>query len=112
MGPQAGSLAFHGLTLGQLLHALSCRSETRSIFDKEKLPSNKYLNLALGGSFAIQILTMFVPGLRGLLGITPVGLMDGLVIGGSAVLPFIVNEATKKSVKEVSGDEKGLHVYV
>jgi len=96
MGPQAGTLAFHGLTLGQLLHALSCRSETRSIFDKEKQPSNKYLNLALGGSFAIQILTMFVPGLRGLLGIGPVGLIDGLVIGGSAVLPFIVNEATKK----------------
>jgi Ca2+-transporting ATPase len=96
MGTQAGTLAFQGLTLGQLLHALSCRSESRSIFDKEKLPPNKYLNLALGGSFALQILTMFVPGLQRLLGIAPVGLIDSLVIGGRAVLPLIVNEATKK----------------
>ncbi|MCI0530039.1 MAG: cation-translocating P-type ATPase, partial [Nitrospira sp.] len=50
MGLQASTLAFTSLTTGQLLHAISCRSETHSIFDKEKLPSNKYLTIALGGS--------------------------------------------------------------
>ncbi|MHC1728212.1 MAG: cation-translocating P-type ATPase [Syntrophobacteraceae bacterium] len=94
-GPQAGTLAFQTLTLTQLLHAISCRSERHSIFGKEKLPPNKYLNLALGGSLAIQLLTMFVPGLRALLGTTPMGPADAVVTGISAVVPLLINEARK-----------------
>jgi Ca2+-transporting ATPase len=82
-----------------------------SIFDRQELPPNPYLKWALGGSFALQALTLVVPGLRSLLGITPIGLLDGLVIGGSAVLPFIVNESTKGMKREAS-HEKGLHVHV
>ena len=96
LGAQASTLAFHSLTTGQLLHAISCRSETHSIFSSEKLPPNRYLTMALGGSLGVQFLTMVVPGLRSLLGLAPVGLLDGLVISGSALLPLLVNEATKK----------------
>jgi len=96
MGQRAGTMAFLSLTTGQLLHAISCRSEKHSIFDKKKLPPNKYLNLAIGVSFALQVLSMAVPGLRSLLGVAPISLVDGLVIGGSAVAPFLVNESTKK----------------
>ncbi len=96
MGQRAGTMAFLSLTTGQLLHAISCRSETHSIFDKEKLPANKYLNLAIGGSFALQVIAMALPGLRGLLGITPIGIIDGIVIGGSAAVPLLINEATKR----------------
>lgn len=95
MGPQAGTVAFQGLTLAQLLHAISCRSEKTGIFNPGKRPTNKYLNIALGGSFALQLLTLLVPGLRNLLGLSSISLTDGLVIGGSAVLPLLVNEATK-----------------
>ena len=95
IGPKTNSLGFLSLTFGQLLHAISCRSETRSIFDKEKMPPNGYLTAALAGSFALQGATMVVPGLRNLLGIAPVGLIDGAVIGAGALLPFLVNEATK-----------------
>jgi Ca2+-transporting ATPase len=95
MGHRAGTMAFMSLTLGQILHAISCRSEKHSIFDKEKLPSNKYLNIAISGSFALQVLSMAVPGLRGLLGIAPINIIDGIVIGGSAVVPLLVNESTK-----------------
>ena len=38
LGAQASTLAFHSLTTGQLLHAVSCRSEAHSIFSHEKLP--------------------------------------------------------------------------
>ncbi len=96
MGPQAGTIAFQSLTCAQLLHALSCRSETHSLFDKEPLPPNRNLNIALAGSFFLQALTLFIPGLRGLLGTAPIGLADGLVIGSSAALPLLINEATKK----------------
>lgn len=95
-GAQAETLAFMSLTSAQLLHAFSCRSETISMFDKERLPSNRYLNAAIGGSFAMQAMTVALPGLRGLLGTTAISLADAVVIGGSAVLPLIVNEATKK----------------
>ena len=95
MGAKAGTMAFMSLTTGQLLHAVSCRSEKHSIFDKEKLPPNKYLNIALTGSLCLQAIAFAVPGLRGLLGITPINILDGIVIGGSAVLPLLINEGTK-----------------
>ena len=47
-GAAASTMAFHSLTSGQLLHAISCRSETHSIFSSEKLPPNPYLTMALG----------------------------------------------------------------
>jgi P-type Ca2+ transporter type 2C len=94
-GARAGSLAFQTLVIGQLLHAFSCRSEHRSIFNKRRLPQNPYLNLAVGGSLALQVLTMFIPGLRGFLGLTSPSLMDAAIIGGSALLPFLANEARK-----------------
>ena len=94
-GANAGTLAFHSLTSAQLLHALSCRSEKHSFLQGDRLPPNPYLSMALGGSFALQLLAVFVPGLRGLLGLTPVGLIDCAVIASTAVLPLLVNESTK-----------------
>jgi Ca2+-transporting ATPase len=101
MGPQASTLAFTSLTTGQLLHALTCRSETHSVLGSRApgeppLPANPYLQTALIGSFAAQALALVVPGLRSLLGLTPMSVIDGLVIGGSALLPFVVNEKSKR----------------
>jgi Ca2+-transporting ATPase len=84
------------LTIGQLLHAISCRSESHSLFDATPLPANPTLNLAVGGSLALQLLAMLVPGLRGLLNLTPLTLLDSVVVGQSALLPLVVNELTKK----------------
>jgi Ca2+-transporting ATPase len=95
LGLQTSTLAFHSLTTGQLLHAISCRSERHSLFSGGDLPPNRYLNLALGGSLLAQVATMFLPGVRGILGLAPVGLLDGLVIAGSALVPLLVNESTK-----------------
>jgi len=107
LGAQTSTLAFHSLTTGQLLHAISCRSETHSIFSSGKLPPNRYLTMAVGGSLAVQFLTMVVPGLRSLLGLAPVGLLDGLVISGSALLPLVVNEATKQPPVDENSDGNG-----
>lgn len=95
IGPHANTIAFMGLTMAQLLHAYSCRSETHSIFTKEKLPRNRYLEAALAGSVALQLGTVLVPGVRGLLGTTALTLTDALVVAGAAGLPYFVNEATK-----------------
>jgi Ca2+-transporting ATPase len=99
MGAQAGTLAFHALTAGQLLHALSCRSDHQGIFSKAKSPANPYLTIALGGSLVLQLCIAFIPGLRNILGLSPLTLVDGLVIGSGALLPFLVNEATKPVIQ-------------
>jgi len=96
-GPQAGGLAFQALTLSQLLHALSCRSERHSLFDKGQLPPNRYLYLALGGTLFLQALTMIIPGLRRFLGLGAFGLVDTAVVGASSVVPLLINEVTKKN---------------
>jgi Ca2+-transporting ATPase len=95
IGQRASTLAFQSLTFAQLLHSISCRSEKVSIYDKEKLSPNRYLTLALGGSIGLQLLTFIVPWLRNFLGVSPIGLLDGAVIGISSILPLLVNEATK-----------------
>jgi len=97
IGQRSSTVAFHSLTIAQLLHAMSCRSERVGIYDKEKLPPNRYLNLAIGGSLGLQLLTMAVPWLRNLLGTSPIDLFDGAVIGISSILPLLVNDATKGS---------------
>lgn len=103
MGPSANTMAFMTLSAAQLLHAISCRSEQHSIFDKEKLPPNRYLTAALGGSFGLQLLSLTVPGLRSLLGLGPISIIDGLVIGGGALLPLLINESTKsKEIKDTN----------
>ena len=43
----------------------------------------------------VQLCAMFIPGVRSILGLAPVGLLDGMVIGGAALLPLLVNESTK-----------------
>jgi Ca2+-transporting ATPase len=96
MGAQANTLAFTSLTVGQLLHAFSCRSHTPTLFSAQPLPANPSLTLAVGGSLALQFLALVIPGLRGLLGLTPLTLFDSVVVGASAVLPLVVNEVTKR----------------
>jgi Ca2+-transporting ATPase len=94
-GPRATTNAFMSLSLAQLLHALSTRSERHSLYSRERLPRNRYLELALGTSLAAQVATVLLPPLRRLLGNTPLGLGDWLAVTVSAVVPLLINEATK-----------------
>jgi Ca2+-transporting ATPase len=103
IGPQSSALAFQSLTIGQLLHAYSCRSEHVSMFNGGTLPPNPVLSLALGGSLALQGLTMFFPPLRSLLGLGAVRAADLAVIAATAVAPLLVNEFVK-TAKEAGHD--------
>ncbi|MGD8939804.1 MAG: cation-translocating P-type ATPase C-terminal domain-containing protein, partial [Gammaproteobacteria bacterium] len=95
-GPKANTVLFNSLTLAQLIHSYSCRSDHYSIFSKERLPRNPYLLTATGGSVALQLLAMAVPGFRNFLGSTTVGLLDGLVIAAGAATPLLLNEMVKE----------------
>ena len=95
-GPQASTMAFTNFVTAGLLHAISHRSETHSIFDADRLEPNKYLTAALVGSLGVQSLTLVVPGLRTFLGMSPLNPIDLAVSIGTAVAPLLINEATKK----------------
>ena len=95
VGPAAGTMAFQTLTISQILHAISCRSEQTGIFDAEKPPPNKYLTGAVLGSLVLQVATQLIPGLRNLLGLAPLAASDVLVVGAASALPLFISEATK-----------------
>ena len=93
-GPLTSTNTFMTLTLAQFLQSISCRSEDTTFLNRER-PGNHYLNLAIAGSIGLQALTLFVPPLRGLLRLAPMGPADlGMVLAGTAA-PFLINEASK-----------------
>jgi P-type Ca2+ transporter type 2C len=96
-GTRASTLAFSTLISAQLLHAWSCRSERHGLLTGRPRPPNRYLDAAVAGSLALQLVATFVPGLRRLLGVERLGMLDGLVVGAGAMTPFLVNEALKAS---------------
>jgi P-type Ca2+ transporter type 2C len=98
-GAHAGTVGFTALTLGQLLHAWSTRSETHTIFDKTRLAQNKWLPLAVGGTMLIQVLANLVPGIRRLLGTVPLTPIDWIVALTAAIGPFLINELTKLALR-------------
>jgi Cation transport ATPase len=95
VGPRARTQAFLTLVLGQLLHAYSCRSERTTVLKPSGRPPNRYLHLAVGGTLLVQLLASLLPGLRTLLGITPIAPLDALAVAAGALVPLVVNEAAK-----------------
>ncbi len=92
----AGTCAFTTLTMAQLLHAYHCRSDRATMFTRDGLSArNRVLDVAIGTSLAAQALTLLVPGLRRVLGTVPLAGSELAVTIGGAVLPLVVNEATK-----------------
>ncbi len=104
--PQAGTVAFTSLTLAQLLHATSCRSERHGLFSRGRLPSNPWLNTALLGSAAIQLALPYLPPTRALFGLSPLG-PAGLALSlAGAAAPLLVNEAIKELRRRQSNQHK------
>ncbi|MGP1252853.1 MAG: HAD-IC family P-type ATPase [Kiloniellales bacterium] len=94
-GPRGSGATFVALTAGQLLHALSCRSETHSIFRNERLPSNPTLNRTM---LALGLLTagaLALPWSRRLLGVSGMTLGDWLIAGAAGSSSYVINEALK-----------------
>ena len=83
-GAAAQTMGFGSLALGQLLHALNRRESAAST-------SNPLFWRMLTLACAAQALGWFVPGLRGLLGVAPLGAAElGITIAGG-VGPFVAN---------------------
>ncbi len=84
---QAPTMMFGSLLLGQLLHALNCRDPGA--------PPNPALGGALALSFGAQGAAVLVPGLRRLLGLTPLGPIEVALTLAGGVAPFLFNRALR-----------------
>ena len=100
----ASTMAFNSLTLNELAHALSSRSQYRNVFGGQHLERNPHLLRAIGGMAGLQALVSVWPAARRLLGTTPLGIGDVLVLGGSVLLPLIANEMTKPEAPQEAYD--------
>jgi P-type Ca2+ transporter type 2C len=96
IGPRAGTLGFTSLVSGQIIHALSSRSERYSIFDRSGREPNRILTFTVAGSLLLQGTVFLLPWLRNLLGITTISFADALATGAGAIVPLFINEAAKK----------------
>jgi len=96
-GPRARTLAFMTMTSGQLLYALSARSDSPlTIVGNSRLHSNPWLVRTVVLSLAAQAGTVLFPPLRALLRTTPIGLADAGVILTAAATPVLAREALKR----------------
>jgi len=101
-GAAASTLAFNTLTLNELAHAYSSRSEYRHVFNgSSDLQPNPHLNKAILGMAGLQALVSFLPGFRQILGTAPMGVVDLAVIAGGVLGPLIVNEALKPPMPQL-----------
>lgn len=98
IGPQASTIAFLGLAGAQLLHAFSARSEIHPVLGPNALPPNRFLMGSVWGAVGGLVASQFVPGLRTLLGTTPIGLADYLVCAAAAAGSLFLNELCKASL--------------
>jgi Ca2+-transporting ATPase len=90
-GARARTVTFHGLTLTQLLHSISSRSEAHGIFAEIDRPPNRTLYGAVAASASLQIAAQFIPTVRRLVGLAPLGLGDVLAIAAIAAGSTLTN---------------------
>ncbi len=87
-GPQTRGMTFLSLSMGQLLYTLACQRTDRRKLRPEAIFENRPLDLAVLVSCGIAVLPFFVPGLRRLLGIAPLGPRDTAVALACAATPL------------------------
>lgn len=94
-GRRASTVLFMSLTVAQILNALNARSSQPSLLGGEQRPNNPYLDAAIGGSLALQLLPLFFPPLRQLLRLESLDPFDTTVIIACVLLSLAANEASK-----------------
>jgi Ca2+-transporting ATPase len=96
---RSGAIAFNSLILGQLMHAISCRSDRHGIFAAGQRSRNRQLDAAVAACVGLQLLANIVPGLRRLLNTGSMNAADIIPTMGGAVIPLLINEAAKKTTE-------------
>ena len=92
---EARNLVLLLMVLFENAHALNARSERFSVF-RIPLAANPFLISAILGAQALHVAAMFTPGLREVLGVAPVALVDWVMVAALALSLIVVMEAFKR----------------
>jgi Ca2+-transporting ATPase len=104
-GARSAFLAFETLTAAKLLHALIRRSETRGDSKEAPVSSNPWIHLALGTSFALQLASLLIPGLRQMGGIPAVHATDLVVAGACAWLTRVAGDVWGRTGRKADSNK-------
>lgn len=89
----ARTMSFFTLAVSQLVHAFNMRSE-QSVLNK-KLIENKYLILSFFSGITAQMLIMYIPTLRIIFNLSPLGPVTLLISLILSLMPLVLVEAQK-----------------
>lgn len=95
----AQTIAFATMIMSELLRAFTARSEYYSVVSLG-IFSNKWMIYAVGSSFLLLLLSIYVPFLQPFFGTVPLGLTDWLVIAPLFLLASIAAEITKAVLRK------------
>ena len=95
VGLRSGTVLFMALTIAQVIHTLSCRSETETFWQLQARLPNRWVTGAIALSLSLQLLPIVVPSLMTLLKLTPLSWFDWLIVSICALIPLLVNEGGK-----------------
>jgi Ca2+-transporting ATPase len=95
-GPVAQTMAFASLVGAQLLHVPLARAGHGPVTAGQR-PPNHWLALGLGISAALQLVALFVPPVRAVLGGAALGLTDLGIAALGAVLPVAAIETERRA---------------
>lgn len=90
----ARTMSFFTLAVSQLVHAFNMRSE-KSVLNR-KLIENKYLILSFFGGITAQMLIMYIPTLRIIFNLSPLGPITLLISLILSLMPLVLVEAQKR----------------
>jgi P-type Ca2+ transporter type 2C len=90
-GRPAGTIAFHTLTMSQILHALMCRNDGGGLSAVFGRSTSRRLLGAMGLGLGLQITAQSLPPLRRLLRLSPIGPGAIVTILGGAATSALLN---------------------
>jgi len=97
----AQTMAFVALCMSELFRAYTSRSEHYSIFSIGVF-SNKWMQIAVGSSVILVLLTVYVPFLRVFFGTAFLGLDDWLIMIPFMLMASVAAELTKIIVRRMN----------
>ena len=91
---RAVALCFTTLGLAQILHLGNARSR-RAVLGYRAATANAFALGAVALTVALQLLALYLPPLRNLLGLVPLGIADWMVVLPLAAVPAVIGQALK-----------------
>jgi Ca2+-transporting ATPase len=92
----AQTAAYATIAVAELVFVFSCRAELRPAW---RLPRNRHLELAVVGSLALLLATIYVPALHSAFGTVSLTMEELAVVLAFAVVPAVVAEGAKLAVR-------------